>query len=302
MTMNIRLRAIIFLVVLTASTACVHKRTHISQKSEVDIPSAPLVDNKGIVSNHVQTIMRLTGLSPATALIDVVKETQKAWLRSPSLEREHLSEQRADVRPLFLKELTSLGMVSRIMPTERHYDYVLLLGAMYRTVKARLSFLEDLAAHGVMFDSIALLGSLRPIDSAQEQSTMAQERWPGKTPTTEIEMMEALFSQSSLATKKPIIIASAMKINKSGQVVRANTLDTVVDFSQLQKKPGRVLVISNQPYIIRQGLVVSSVLKRPWVIETVGPMADPDCATSVYLDELARALFEVSHNLAWLGR
>jgi hypothetical protein len=120
-------------------------------------------------------------------------------------------------------------------------------------------------------------------------------------PLTEIEMMDALFMQSSLKhldEKSIIRVASPMNIIEEKRVIRANTLDTVNDFLRLNKKPGFALVISRNPYLLRQHLVVSKALGNSWHVETAGFGASPDYPTAVYLDELGRTLFELDHQLS----
>lgn len=253
-----------------------------------------IVDDQKNISEPVKALMRLSGLEPVLSLKEAVQITQKSWIRPKGLEHIHLSETRPKLRPLFLKELQALGFMEEVMPQRREYDYVLLLGAMYETYKSRLLFLEELVNRGITFKNVALLGAHRPLEPVYELKPMVNDYIFAKLPVNEIEMMENLYGRSSLRAMVPIKIASPMKIDSSGKPVRANTFDTVVDFVKTNTKPGSVLVISNQPYVVRQGLVVASVLKQPWYIETVGLRPKADIPTDVYLDELARVLYEIN--------
>jgi hypothetical protein len=281
-----------FFAAIIALASCHGFHRTANQSRSLDRASL-IVDNQGLVGEPVQELMRLTGIEPVSSLKEVVEKTQKKWIRSVNVEREDLFENHQELKSPIFTQLSRLGLLSSVMPAKGEYDYVLLLGATYQTYKSRLKFLEEIIESGIKVKTIALLGSLRPLEHGHELSVMVRDQAFKTSPINEIEMMEMLFKQSSLKGYQTVKIASPMK-NNNGQLVRANTLDTVVDFANLNLRPGSVLVISNQPYVIRQGLVVRRVLKWPWRIETVGPKPRIDTPTSVYFDELARTLYEIN--------
>lgn len=274
------------------------------QKSTIrPVKDAPLeletliVDEQNNLREPVIELMKRTAVPVVHSLHEAIAGTQKAWLRPTGHEFAHLSEQYPADKKDFLKAFDELGMVARIMPTKTDYDYVIFLGAMYSTVKQRLSFLEHLVENGVKFKKIALLGSERPLDHQFETRLMLNDSTFATLPATEIDMMEALLDKSSLSTlsPKPIIIrvAPVMKVNADKSFSRPITKDTLVEFLVLNPKPGTTLVISNQPHIVRQHLVVRSVLPASWSVESVGPSASSNSPTGVFLDELARTLYEL---------
>ena len=74
---------------------------------------------------------------------------------------------------------------------------------------------------------------------------------------------------------------------------RPNTEDTVEEFLKLKPKPGSYLVISNQPFILRQHSVMKSLLPRGFKIETVGYGVKSDSLNiSLILDAFARLLYQ----------
>ena len=286
---------IVLLFLVFFSSSC-NKRIMISRATTDNSQARLFVDEHQNVSQPIIEIMRITGLEAKTKLHDVVWLTQKSWLRPRGLEHIHLAEKLSFVADNLLKYFDLLGLVKSIKPRRKTYDYVLLLGSMYETFKTRLHFLEQLTSSGLRFKAVALLGSHRPLERQHEIEPMMAENSFSVVPLTEIEMMEALFGQSTLKSldqKSILPIASPMKIIDDKHIVRANTLDTVEDFLRLKKKPGSVLVISSQPHVLRQHLVVSKALNDQWQIETVGESSSKSLPTAVYLDEAARTLFEL---------
>lgn len=296
-------------IVSLLSSLCIIGLTLSCQKSLVrpnahkDVPRMSfLIDEHVNVREPILDLMELTEVkAPSPALIDVIASTQTAWRRPQNVEFEHLREEHGTNRHAMLKAFHELGLIGRVMPTSNHYDVVLLLGAMYSTVKERLAFLEDLHDNGVRFKKLALLGSERPLDPNHELKAILREKLISPMPATEIEMMEALFKRSSLsaaiASENIIRIAPVMKI-VDGQLRRPITKDTIDDFLAISKEPQKTLVISNQPHLLRQDLVVRNTLPLQWPVETVGPAANVSrLVTGVFLDELTKTLYEIKEHL-----
>lgn len=256
-----------------------------------------LVDENNHVTEPLMALLTLSGLDASSnKLPDVVEITQKAWLRPTGLERMHMRARDGKDASTIEQYFAKLGLVQNIQPTKKHYDYVLLLGATYHSVARRLQFLDELSRAGLTFQNLALLGSYRLLDRQHEIEPMTKSHVFDKVPLVEIEMIEALFAMSSptaLNKTKIIRVASPMKKDKDGRIVRANTLDTIEDFLKTKPKPGSVLAISSQPSILRQHLVVKKALGPEWDIETVGSAIGDDHSAAVILDELARTLYEL---------
>lgn len=255
-----------------------------------------IVDEHANLTPAVIALMKITGVDETLNLHDAIAPTQKSWLRPNDQERDILDEKYGDRVSDMMQHFKNLGLVDTVMPAMKRYDYVLLLGATYRSFQERLSFFETLVHDGLEAKSIVLLGSHRLLERAREIEPMSREHLLSTTPLTEIDMMETLFGMLSLKsvdTKKVISIASPMKVLDDGRIVRATTRDTVEDFLRAKKRPGSVLVISSQPFLLRQHLVVRKALGAGWTVETVGIHAASTSNTSVLLDELARTLYEL---------
>lgn len=283
------------LLFVTCVTSCTKKNLR-PTKQEDSERIFLIIDHENNVTPPIKELLHLSELEEKQQLGEVVALTQRSWIRS--VERSRLVEEHENVRAHMLKQFSELGLVDEVRPSRKHYDYVILLGARYEVVRERLQFLEELMRDGLTFSKIALLGSHRPLESVREITPMLSMQIFSTLPLTEIDMMSALVEKSpqiSKITDDMIIrIASPMKTKEDGSVVRANTLDTVEDFSQLNVRAGTALVISSQPFVLRQDLVVRSRLTPPWNIETVGPAAPITFPTDVYLDELARTLYEIN--------
>lgn len=290
---------VIFLVLNYSS--CQKGMSRPAEEMSIDDRAFLLIDDEQNLRKPLSELIELTGLGQAVTLTDAVTKTQSSWLRPEGTERIHLWEQYTEKLPVMLEHFASLGLVDQVLPRKQAYDYVIILGSMYGDFSRRLLFLEQLVLAGLTCKKLGLLGSHRPLERQHELEPMMRDQAFAKLPLTEIEMMSAIFEKSSLSLKlkgsEIIHIASPMKTLENGSIARANTLDTVEDFLRNNKKPGSVLVISSQPYVLRQHLVVASVLTTPWQVETVGPRAETRIPTTVYLDELARSLFELQKYL-----
>jgi hypothetical protein len=253
----------------------------------------------------LKQLMRLTGLGESNNVNDVVTLTQAHWLRPKGSERFDLSTNLIKLKPEIKNPLEALGLIDEVTVSQTNFDYLLLLGAAYQSFDSRVKFLESAVHKGLRFKKLVLLGSLRPLDENAERALMKGQGFLDPLPTNEIEMMELLLARSSLSSLKDLQIvrvASSMKKLADGTIVRANTRDTIVDFAKSGQSPGNCLAISNQPYVLRQDLVIRGVLKEPWQILTVGPKAQEDLPEATFLDELARYLYESREYLKSIGK
>lgn len=251
---------------------------------------------QSLVNEPLKEILRLTNLNCALDLTSVVACTQKAWLRTSGLERADLEESYENVRqelwPLFQK----MGVVNEIKPSGEKYDYIFVLGATYPTLKLRFDYLVAQIEKGLKTQNLILMGSMRPLIHETEIASFKTEHGKDPAPNTEIALMKQMIKlekyKKYFSSMNIIEVSSAMKISPSGQSIRPNTKDTYVDFNRLELPPGKALTISNQPYIGRQDLVASSLLEPGFNNETIGPKASSSLNTNVFLDEIARLLFE----------
>lgn len=213
--------------------------------------------------------------------------TQENMLRPAGKERYQCAESAEldAMRSRLVPLLQELGLVDPVRPKHMHYDHVLVLGAMQPAVENRLDILEQVSNEGATFGRIHLLGSER---------TLAPEREPlaaSLADKTEMGMMEQSFIRKSAAWSKELqntpVTAVDTRMRTDG--TRPNTADTVAAWLDSGVQPGRVLVISNQPYVQYQDAAVKSLMPAGFEVETIGAAADVSCMKLVAAcDSVAR--------------
>lgn len=238
-----------------------------------------------------------------SALNWLVEITQKHWLRGEGLERWHVqdtSEQLTE-RDAIMKMFHSLDLIEDIKPKQAHYDYVLMMGALESRVKTRLSYAHSLYADSKYdFEHLVMLGGARPLMADKEPST--KHLLPENQ--TEHGMMMYLLNDmkdkhpDDIFFSKPVQeIDAPMQVDVAGKPRRPNTKDTIDSWLATNPKPGRVLVISNQPYCGYQHSVARTLLPAEFDVETVGHHSRGQDPVKVYLDSLARLFFTMRPTL-----
>src|SRR5262249_341267 len=152
----------------------------------------------------------------------------------------------------------------------------------------RIDHLITQFRRGVHFNQVILLTGQRFLDpKAEEQYS------PFKT---EAEMVLFLWEKTQMPEemrKIPCLLIDAPKQKKNdGSWTRNNTKDTVIEWLKTNPSPGRCLFISSQPFLGYQDSVVRTVIPSTFSTETIGSQADPDLPVAVFLDNLARWLYQ----------
>lgn len=238
-----------------------------------------------------------------SALNWLVEVTQKYWLRGEGLERwdvQDNAEQLAE-RDAIIKMFHSLNLINEIKPSHSHYDYVLMMGALENRVKIRLEHAHSLYANSEYdFDNLVMLGGARPLTAAQEPSI--ERLLPEKQ--TEHGMMMCLLEEMKGEHLEDVFFSKAvqeidtpMQVDITGKTRRPNTKDTIDSWLATAPKPGRVLVISNQPYCSYQHSVARTLLPTEFEVETVGNRSNGQDPIKVHLDSLARIFYTMQPTL-----
>ncbi|MBY0109935.1 MAG: hypothetical protein K2X90_02375 [Candidatus Babeliaceae bacterium] len=226
-----------------------------------------------------------------TTLQDANSFAQKKLLRSGERWHEQnntgISEVLQENSAAIIQHLQNLGMIDQIKPQKKQYLYAGVMGALKTTVAKRMAYLQELIDCGLSFDYIVLLGGARPL--LQKEKTGLPEHI-----TTEAEMMVYLFNNSSLKNNKMIIVDAPLVKKPDGTITRPTTDQTLVNFTKIAPQEGSFLVVSNNPYILRQTKVAERILdKKRFPVEGVGAPADMQNIDIVMLmDEFARTLYE----------
>ena len=223
-------------------------------------------------------LLSLCNITHDGTLPDIVAKTQAAWLRKAGTERWQISEKSfenpAKVRDL----LTQLGMVNEVLPPKKQYDAIVIFGGTLNNMRKRLAYAEKLITNQkISAPQIVFLVGQRMSDPKIEE---------GHT-TTETELARLVYAQSSLSKTTPALFVDTPA--QGNPPKRPTTADTIVEWIK-QKPSQNVLFISSNPHIGYQAAVAQRALKHP--VDIAGPATDPDELIAVYLDALARWLYE----------
>ncbi|GAA4572601.1 hypothetical protein GCM10023176_35890 [Micromonospora coerulea] len=211
----------------------------------------------------------------------------------------------------------SLGLAGRVVPRNRRFDHVLVLGGGVRTMMARADLAATILRQGVRATSVAGLGSLRPIP---EQNVIAARLGLGDVATEGDAVDEALrhafdaapaTEQRSGMTEtgqawwvrfhgdvQPPVHVLAAPSTRTGQ--RANTADTLIGWAELLQPASigaRVLLVTTDIFVPFQHCDAVRLLGLRYGcdVETVGfdssanPWVSP-VRTSAILQEVRSAI------------
>jgi hypothetical protein len=262
-----------------------------------------LVDKNNQPTTPLLKLLKKTGCPHDNTLPSIVASAQKNLLRQPGKERwENKTNALLDDAYLLLFE--GLYLIQEIVPSQKSYDYALLLGGVLDDVRTRLTYLISLWDKGIRFNSLVILTGQRPLDSRieNEESLVHNNSKNVPPPTTESEMIQCVFAQTNLPTEwKNLLSTVDMPMQKmaDGSCRRPNTEDTVVEWLRGHNpRPGTILAISNQPFIGYQHAVLRKNLPD-FRIETVGPAYEDNESISTILDAAARWIYnenQIIHN------
>jgi len=267
-----------------------------------------IIDDQGNSSPALLELLDFLEIEHNNTLKSIVDTTQKKWLRQTGKERWEMEEKFPEKRQKLINLFDQLGTIKEIKPQKKQYDYVLFFGASFPAFKRRLNFLFQLWNDGIRFNTVVFLGGQRPLDPQLESPEILldtatnsfpyKKAWELKTemPQTEIDMMKFVFDQAELPQGFELVnlvfVDTPMQKTDSGQPRRPITVDTINKWLKTYPKPGSLLVISSQPHVGYQDTVARTVLPSHFSIETVGAAAGPGLKTAVYLDNLARWLYQ----------
>jgi hypothetical protein len=246
-----------------------------------------------IESHQLKTIKKLLdyfGIAYEDSFDGIIEATQKHWVRKPGQERWQMEKVIVQDEAYVLSLINDLNLIQEVTPKKKHYTHVLLLGSTLTTFQKRLEYLHSLFEQGIQFGTIYCLSGDRPLDPAieKEDVLIAMKKNHEPTPKNESEMMQFVMEHSPFGknlAKIPIVYVRC-PMKKEG---RPNTADTLLKWLELHPKKGSILVISNQPFIQYQHLVVQTCVDNGFDVETVGPKREAH-QLEIYLDQIARQL------------
>lgn len=238
-----------------------------------------------IFTQSLYALLALCGLE-AHSPEEIKTLTQKHWLRG-NVERWQMSESMPEKKPAALLFLQEIGCIEPITAKKKHYRYAAVHGGSMDKIKERLEFMRSEWQRGVRFDEIVFLTGQRFIDRTQETNLPP-------TVKTETDLMLHLFAIQNKPQewqKLPLVVIDAQA--KPGKE-RPTTGDTIEHWLCQTKPTGDILFISNQPFVGYQHAVAKNTMPKTLPIETVGQRAPSNTKLSVFLDNLARWIYEES--------
>lgn len=210
--------------------------------------------------------------------------------------------------------LTDLNFVDGVSAHFTVYEGAMVYGALFTRVRHRLYYLAEQWKQGVRFTDLYFLGSERPLEAqyenkdafTQDGASLLKIRkdWiaPAEFPKTECEMMRLVWEQAEIPEdmRKEVhvhFINAPMKKDpkdsEGKKLIRPTTDDTVEEWLKLNPPHGRYLAVSNAPYINRQDLVLRTICPPEYGFDTIGPQASDQEKMAIFLDELARLIFQI---------
>jgi hypothetical protein len=276
---------------------------------------AVISSNFSVWSDNKSALFRLSELFsiPTDGNLDqLIESAQKKWTRSPNKERWEMEGQYLMKAEKAYSLFAELGMTEARCASRNFYDYAIVLGSTVESFRGRLAFLKKEWERGVRFQTLVLLSGQRPLFPKIETEKKMTEGsailpirkdwvFSGTLPKTESEMMDLVFDQADLPNQwrgMPFSHISVPMIkNEDGSMRRPNTNDTYEAWIKTRPIPGSCLVVSSQPYILRQGHSARQLIPQTFSVETIGPGISLEkflCeknSVDVFLDELARILY-----------
>jgi hypothetical protein len=245
----------------------------------------------GFKKADLEQVLYLTGVTYDGTLQDLVKATQKGWLRPAGKERWEIEDQPHEKqRDVLLPLFRNMGLVDAWEAQESSYEHILFMGATVFRMAARMETLHEVLVKLTSYKDIVFLSGCRYL-TGDEKEFLIKRGW-SPVATTEGGVYPRLFEENKIALDKVIFIDSPETILPSGRVWRPTTADGVKDWLKTNPTPGTALVISSQPFCHYQKVVAESLLPTTFTVQAVGVKAPEDTTVAVYLDTLARTLYQ----------
>ena len=205
----------------------------------------------------------------ATEMLKLVEDTQKNLVnRADKQERwETTTLDWMAANQTTLKEnFNTLDFVNEVLPMEKNFDAVGILGASMKAMHDRIKFVESLIERGYKFKKVVLLTGERyattNVDcSAEKLEEVAQFFGIESKKVTETHLFKYLYENSSLNGKFDLVVIDTPQ--RDGR--RPTTQTTVEDFcawNTAHPEVESMVFISGQPHVLYQKAIIAEVLAR----------------------------------------
>lgn len=251
-----------------------------------------LFHHNGKITKELKAVFNDLGISSIETLEQANEFAQKNLVRTgerwDKQQETPVYVMMHDNQAALINDVRALGMIDAVAPLKKAYTYALLMGATKKAVMARLDFLVELFDSGCTFKYIVLLGGERPLRDIEKEGLP-------ETVNTEAQMMEYVCAQYPQFANQNIILVNAPMIAKAdGTFVPPATDSTLIHFAKIAPGDGSCLVISNNPYNVRQTKVAQRVLDQSRFPTQGAGRALKEGIVDIFviMDELARIIYE----------
>lgn len=196
------------------------------------------------------------------------RQNKERWDFEPKLE-----EKKEELKPIF----ASMGYLDEQKPKQSHYDYALLIGASYWSVKTRVTYLEKFIEQGGDVQQIIFLTGMRPLRDVEKNEVGG---------LTEIDMIRSLYERSGISRSIPVLFIQAPMLGDK----RPGTVETISYWLQSNPKPGHCLVITTQPFIPFHEALLDNVLPASFTRDFAAGKASDAWTVALLLDTIAKRL------------
>ncbi len=233
------------------------------------------------LNKQLHELLELVGAPKMASLKEAVLFTQDHWYQKGK-ERWQLDLRHEEKKEQALPLLRKLGCIDAVRATRQHYDYALLLGGFVPRMQDRVQFLLEEWARGVRFSTLVILTGKRPLDPVAEKEFIHLQ-------TEDRVLVDLLKLPEDMARRSQVFINVPMLATG-----RPNTRDTIVAWLATQPTSGTCLIIGNQPFVPYFEAVFKRNLPGAFFREVIGGAADTQLPLSLFLDNLARTLYEMN--------
>lgn len=235
------------------------------------------------INQPLLELLEITGVQHNGTPKSILEETQKKWLRPSGKERWQIPDIDEHLKKQIVPLADQLGFVGEICPQATDYEHAAILGATFQRMGKRLDYLVRLWNQRIRFKEIVFLTGQRPLDPSIEpvfegcknESEAARHVWSTHLIPDEMRMIPVTF------------IDVPMKEDGRRPTIR----DTYPAWLETQPKPGRILLISNQPYCRYQDVLAKALFSKNFQIETVGPSIGEKTSGADLLDSITQWIF-----------
>lgn len=163
-----------------------------------------------------------------------------------------------------MHNLKKLDFLDAVLPREKEYDAVCVLGARKSAMKERIEFLEYLIKQGLKTSKIVLLTGERyateNVDGTKEELEEISKFWGVEVnKLTEAHLFKYLYLSSSLGDDSKLVVIDTPQ--KDGR--RPTTQSTFEEFCKWNKdfsEVKNILFVSSQPHVKYQKSIISEVI------------------------------------------